>query len=215
MAIKSFRRGSSQGGFDLIELIVAIAIIVLITASLLMNYNRFSSGVVLDNLTSDVALEIRTAQGSALGSRQIAAGGERGYGVHFELATPGGYVQYVDLPDFGVPALGDFLFRVGAGCGSPIGLTGVGDTECVDQRLLMPGYRISNITGVEGVNNFPTTFLDVTFTRPNPDAEIRGDDGAGVAKNFSSATITLIAPKGNTRTIRVTNTGQISILSNP
>lgn len=84
-------------GFTVLELLIAIGIFALISASLIVN---FRAGEKLSNLnfgSQSVAQEIRRMQAMALGAKSVPGYGiPGGYGARFESASNTRYILYAD-----------------------------------------------------------------------------------------------------------------------
>jgi prepilin-type N-terminal cleavage/methylation domain-containing protein len=186
---KATRHGRTKG-FSLIELLVVLAMMSMISGVVLVSNSTFSSRMVIDNLAHSIALTIREAQTYALSVKEDPSGDFPGYGVHFDSMTPTQFVIFADSD-------GDRIYDPGSGCGS-------GSTECLERKILNNGMHILMVSCVPGCTS-PN--LDITFTRPNPDARIR----SGAIDTYAQGIVTLQSSKGFTRTISVWTTGQISV----
>lgn len=200
---------SSSCGFSLIELLVVTGIIVILSSVLLANNSRFGGTITLQNLAYDIALSIRQAQvyGIAV-QRYGAANFGAGYGMHFNTATPATYYFFADalLPENGL-----------YDCPTP-------GSVCELVPSLSPtiqgGYRISDLCvkasgapsescGVQGVQQ-----LHILFKRPEPDALISAGGNScilSLGNCMESARIILESPRGQTISVVVEATGQISV----
>lgn len=200
-------RGPAHRGFSLIEVMISIGIFVTLTGTILVNQNVLSNRLNLDTLAHQVGQWVRDAQISAMSVRRSSTGSfTSGYGLHFELAQPDQFIYFADVNNDGVYT---------------------STTDSIEQTVeLLQGYRITLLCGahsgttalacpatVTGLPGFASTnVLDVSFRRPNPDANIRGQLlGAPASTSYSPARITITSPKGLTRTVVVWVTGQVSI----
>ena len=178
--------------FSLIELLVAVSIFLIISTVILANHSRFNSSVLLGSLAYDVALSIREAQVFGLSVRQFGSNFQVGYGVRF--SSPSSYIFFVDTNankkyDDGVDSIvrtyalsrGHTLLRF-------CGITAAAIEECSDSGT-------------------PITNLDIVFFRPDPDAVISSNE-PGV---YSSGKVIVSSPSGETRTVEIASTGQISV----
>lgn len=183
--------------FSLIELMVVTGIFTVITGVVLANNAQFNSSVLLGNAAYDVALSVRQAQVYGLSTQAFSGQFQLGYGIHIQ--GTGQYLLFADVDpetnrryDAGVDQIVE-LYTLGRGhtvqrfCG----ITANGTEECSDNQAAL-------------------THLDISFLRPNPDATITGS----TPSLFSSARVTLQSRSGETRTISIQSTGQISV-SNP
>lgn len=182
----------TRRGFTLVELLVVLSILTVISSILLANHTRFNSTVLLTSLAYDVALSVREAQVYGVSVRQFSDDFQVGYGVHF--STSNSYAFFADtnanqIYDDGVDSIiRSYSLSRGHAIQSFCGVTSVGVERCSDSET-------------------PITFLDVVFFRPDPDAIMKSNE----AGTYSRAIITVSAPTGDTRTIEVASTGQISV----
>lgn len=189
----------------MIELLVVCAIIIVITGLVLIDNNKFGGDVTLENFAYDVALSLRQTQVYGIAVERFGTNFNTGYGMHFALATPTTYILFADEDNTGIydPAA------------SPSEIV---DTDTIDQGFAITGLCV--IPEVGGTTCEPATEIDILFIRPQPDAYI----SAGVGGNspascieqpgsscYYEAQITLTSPKGDTRTVVVDTTGQISV----
>lgn len=216
---ESQSRTRRQRGFTLIELLVVCAIIVVITALVLIDSNKFGGSVTLENFAYDVALTIRQAQvyGIAVerfGTNCTPAPGSTcfasGYGMNFKLSTPSTYLLFAD--------------EDGTGVYDP----SVSPSEIVDSDSIQQGYAITGLCVIPNTaitaKCQPVNEIDILYIRPEPEAYISsgGNGSPGGSYTMTScyqnahycnyeAQITLTAPKGDQRTVVVDATGQISV----
>jgi type II secretory pathway pseudopilin PulG len=203
----------SSKGFTLVELMVAIGITILILGIVLINYRKFDTGIVLTNLAYDVGLSIRKAQTYGISVRGTQIGGEQvfryPYGIHFEAGTDDNkkvYIIFVDLDEDGV---------YDCNAADP------DNCEKVESLNIQGAYRIKKLCTVDGNTETcsPNAFtdLDITFTRPDPDATIMRVSSGGAATEGSVAKIYLTSNKdvSTCKAIVVRATGQISVPNTP
>lgn len=213
------QRGREKGaprGFTLIELLVVLTIMVIITATLLVQQSRFDSATLLRSSAYSVALSVRQAQvygSSVVGSTTVSqanCGGtyannacfSSAYGIHLNIGSPNSYVLFADLNNDGMYELGE-------------------DTKIF---TLNPSFKISNVCVTVGAINRcwnPTAInnLDILFRRPNPDAcfstELSESAGACAAGTpiYSKACIQLMSHNDATaiRNINISVTGEITV----
>jgi len=191
-------------GFTLIELLTSVAIFSAITTVALFNNSKFNSSVLLTNTAYEVALAIRQAQFYGVNIKQSSNTThtlryQSGYGVRF-VPNAGSFFLFEDVsPDPDNEALPDRVYTNS-------------DVQ-VENFTLRRGATISKVCvdSCDSSNTLGTGEpLDITFLRPNPDAEIRRN-GSGVP--YSSARVCVKAPDGTQRKIIVNTTGQISVVS--
>lgn len=181
-------------GFTLIELLMVLSILTVISTVLLANHTRFNGTVLLTSLAYDVALSIREAQVFGVSVRQFSDDFQVGYGVRF--STTNSYDFFADTNtnqayDDGVDSIiRTYTLSRGHSIQSFCGVTSVGVERCSDSQT-------------------PISHLDVVFFRPDPDAIMTSNE-PGI---YSQGIITVASPAGDTRTITVASTGQISVQS--
>lgn len=197
---------SRSKGFTLIELLVVCAIIVVITALVLVDSNKFGGDVTLENFAYDVALSVRQTQVYGIAVERFGTSNfNTGYGMHFSLTTPNSYILFAD--------------EDGTGIYDP----NASPSEVVDSNTISQGFAITGLCAIPEVGGStcnPVSEIDILFIRPEPDAYISvGTSGnapvscvrqPNAACNYE-AQITLTSPKGDTRTVVVDATGQISV----
>jgi hypothetical protein len=174
---------------------VVSAIFVVLSAVVLANHSRFGNVIVLQNLAHDVALAVREAQVYGIAVKGYASGGETsfeyGYGVHF---APGvGYELFAD-----------------------VNANGIWDAnETVKSTTMGGGYQITSVCAPDGSCSHDR--LDILFKRPEPDAciSINGvtsiDDEGDCTSSISRGSVVVSANSGDTATVVVESTGQISV----
>ena len=186
-----WRRGSR--GFSLIELLVVMAIMVVISSVVLSRYSQFNGVILLRNLAYDVALTIREAQVYGVSGRSL--GGVLGvrYGVYFTASAPNQYILFGDSNN-------NSLYDAG---------------ESIKIYTMRPGYGLQNLCAhrsgdlaLKCANAGDFTSLTIMFRRPDPDAIVKTSVSA---ETYTDAIITVVSATGETRTITVTQTGQIAV----
>lgn len=189
-------------GFTLVELLVVSAIVLLFTALVFFRQARFNSSTILRSLTYSMALSVRQAQVYGTSVRESAAGSNifaQGYGVYIPSVGSAANTYYIfaDIDGDGAYDAGEGLpiYRLGS------------------------GYVLQSVcgVGVGGSTCTSLTSLTAYFRRPNPDGcfasnAAPGACALGASAVYSRAYITLAnTASGDTRSIKVTNTGQISV----
>lgn len=178
--------------FSLIELLVAVSIFLVISTVILANHSRFNSSVLLGSLAYDVALSVREAQVFGLSVRQFSSSFQVGYGLRF--SGNNSYIFFVDTNgnkkyDDGVDSIvRSYALSRGHTILRFCGITAAALEECSDSAT-------------------PITNLDIVFFRPDPDAIISSNE-PGV---YSSGKVVITSPGGDTRTVNIASTGQISV----
>ncbi|MCL9971797.1 MAG: prepilin-type N-terminal cleavage/methylation domain-containing protein [Candidatus Pacebacteria bacterium] len=184
-------------GFSLIELLVVTGIFVVITGVVLANNAQFNSSVLLGNAAYDIALSVRQAQVYGLSTQAFSGQFQVGYGLHF--ASPTEYLLFADLDE-------DNNKRYDAGVDQVVATYALGRGHTIKRFC---GIR-ADLTEECSDNASALTHIDVGFLRPNPDATITGDNPSA----YSIARITIQSTGGQTRTVSIQSTGQISV-TNP
>jgi len=212
----------------MIELLVTVGIFALITSAVLVNYPKFSSKIVLENVAHQVGLSVRQAQSYGLNVRVADSGGDvfPTYGIHFSLngvnetdpSNRRNFVLFADLlPDRNDIINNDKQYEAASDCSVTGG-------ECVEkftiqgvnEIYLLCGELKSNEATIEdwegtGADCSVST-LDIGYTRPDPDATIQGYSELDAEwRTFSDATIVVKSPREDVRQINVWSTGQIAI----
>ena len=182
-------------GFTLIELMAVVAIMTILTAVLLLQQQKFDSSTLLRSLAYSVALSVRQAQVYGTSVRQFDAtanGFSYNYGVYFAQGDANNYYLFADVNNDGIYQ---------------------DPGEKVQQFKIGSGYAIKDFCGVidsshqDCVSGGAINRLTVYFKRPDPDAKFT----TNVGSNYCGAYIVLSGPGTNTRTVKITSTGQIQI----
>jgi len=156
-----------ERGFTILELLVAIALMVLVMAAVFGNYPEFNRRVALDGIANKVALTIREAQVNSVAGRKFGTaepGCYPGYGVHFDTGTPTSYTLFADPPLPCPPnGTGDGNYTPSA---SP--------SETVQTISLKQGYVVTDITVSGGAcASVSSAQLTVLFPKRNTGAMIK------------------------------------------
>lgn len=189
-------------GFTLVELLVVSAIVLLFTALVFFRQARFNSSTILRSLTYSIALSVRQAQVYGTSVRETAAGTgvfAQGYGVYVPSVGSAANTYYIFADSDGDGAYD-------AGEGLPI-------------YKLGSGYAIQSACAVAVGASTCTSVNSLTayFRRPNPDGCFASNAAptacaSGASAVYSRAYITVANTANNdTRSIKVTNTGQIAV----
>ncbi len=210
-------RSLNKKGFTLIELLVSIGIMVLITSTVLISQNKYSSNISLSNLANDISLTIRQAQIYGVSVKELSAGSgdfSSAYGVDFNTTASGSNNAYIFFADRGSSK--DGYYNDAWSC--PIG----GSSECLQKINLTSGNTISRLCIIRKNDNGvcvgnPSVLVDhvdVTFIRPSNAANILYFNNGGQIpgnSNYVGVEITVASATGATRSIVVYTTGQISV----
>lgn len=203
-------------GFTIIELIVVVSIFVIVTGLSIFNYNNFNSSVSTQNLADDIALTVRKAQGYAIGVKGL--GGESfnyGYGVHFTsnksplFYNSGSNMSFILFVDINNNKAYDY--KDDGKCGVP-----EEGNECLEVLAIKSLDEISGVyinVGSTPIDNADS--LNILFKRPNPEPSF-SDTFGDIYNSVSSVKIKVINlndPTNIYKFIRISNTGQISVLN--
>jgi len=193
----------TQRGFTLVETMVALGIFVIVTAIVFVGNGHFNNTIFLTNLAYDLALTVSRAQSYGINVRPFDGATkpfEVGYGVHFKknsIATTNpkesdnfSFVLFADIP-----------------AGNNFNHSYENPAEFLERYLIRRGNSISNLYcgGTELADN---ASIDVTFLRPDPDANFYCNGGLS---NASSVRIEVTSPAGIKKNVTIEATGQISV----
>jgi prepilin-type N-terminal cleavage/methylation domain-containing protein len=180
-------------GFTIAEVLIVLAIIGFLTASVVAQYRDFDSATVLRNLAYEVALSVREAQVMTISTSNLGGGGvfqttgQNSYGVAFN-ANAQTYTIFNDLDNDNLyDAPGELVKLITISQGASI-------TTISEQR--------SNGT-VAAV-----TSASITFDRPHLDTSFRTSSGVATVVDL---TINTTSKRGGSRTITVSKSGRISV----
>ncbi len=192
---------STKDGFTAIELIVVIAIITLISSTVLVSFSGLNQGIALQRGARELALATRRAQNRALAVSQLRIGG-------------------VDVIP---PAVGIFLttgstnFKVFADLADPV--SGLSDkhytssSEDFETATFDRSIQIQALKGYPGGEATPAVNHDtanILFSSPDGTMNITDENGSN-ALIGERLDVVLVAPNGQTKTMIVRITGQIDI----
>ena len=208
-----YRIQNTQRAFTLIELVAVMAIIIIVTSVTLANNSRFGGTVLLQNLAYDMALSIRQAQVYGIAVRGYSANNfSAGYGMHFSTSEAGGSLQYELFADKNR----DGLFTSD--------LDPDIDENVPPTHYIGRGYYISGLSILEPGASTETSVstIDILFKRPEPTACISANSNSAIDSAYlckrippkERARITVTSPRGESKSIVVEATGQISVQSN-
>ncbi len=167
-------------GFTLIESLVVIAIILILTALILPDYNFGEKSLLLAAAAAQINQDLRTIEEMAISAKDfhdfVPQGG---YGIYFNSYTS--YIIFADCS-------GNFAYN-------PSGTFCNGFSELIEQKSLSGDVQFKSAAPV-----FPLT---IVFTPPTPKVAITG--GASEA----SVVLGLKSDSSRTRTIKINNRGLI------
>ena len=101
-------------GFTLIEIMIAVSIIILISAIVLLNYGNSGQQLALQRSANKLAQDLRTAEEMAISAAQT--GGQvpqGGYGIYFSTTNSTQYILFAD-------SNGNGSYDAGEAVGNPI-----------------------------------------------------------------------------------------------
>ena len=217
---------SRQGGFTLIEMLVVLAIIIIVTAIALAGQSGFNRTEALNNVAYDIGLSLRQAESYGVANVINGVGSDVGnnipYGLYFKANKPSSYVFFADV----YPSATDNCPRgLKPDCQpgdheyEAPNVNGNNDLDVQDYAL-NNGFTInafcvtdgSNKSCTTGVGGAPLVELAITFSRPNAQVTIAGNDAGGGNNwktNYTFACIQLYSSNQETRYVSVSSNGQI------
>lgn len=204
-------------GLTLIELMVVISIFLVITTTVIFNYGTFNSNVSLQNLTDDIALSIRKAQGFAIGARAIGDKFTYSYGMHFSVdKNPIGSLSGSNKSFlmFSVLTSDTKKYTDTSNMNDICGNNG--SNQCIELFNITSADMIKKID-IDGITKTQGS-IDIVFTRPNTRAAFCYRASMGSSCDTTASRVDIIISNGQTevgkekiKTISIQNTGQISI----
>jgi type II secretory pathway pseudopilin PulG len=200
-----------NAGLTIVELIVTMGIFVAMSSLILVNHSRYNRGFSLTSLAYDMALSIREAQVRAVGTQQFSDSDgvgrlEIGYGLHFDVTDGTSYLFFADCNSPTDPSV--------CNGNDADGQYKPADDDVIEIFTLAQGNTISGVCVTPGACRAvgpmlnPLRFIDIVFRRPDPDAKITSFP---TSVDRDETQIIISSPQGQTRTILVTKTGQISV----
>ena len=190
-------------GFTLIELLVVVAIIVIVSASILANGRKYGGEIQLQNLAYDMALSIRQAQVYGISVRLSGASYTSGYGI---------YVNAVSSPT---------LYRLYSDSGTVNGQYDSGEDVSPSPYNINGGFKVAEVcvpAGTDSATCAPLNggILNLVFIRPEPNAWINAPCSLTVGNEkcsggAASARIVLSSPRGDIMSIIIYANGEISV----
>jgi len=199
----------------MLELVVSIAIMLGIVAVVLTNQNTYTEGASLKNLANNIGLSLRQAQiyGISVKALPNTEDFTSAYGIDFNLTSgTGNNAMYLFFADRGVQD--GYYNYTGNWTDCPTG----GTSECLQKMTTSTGNIISSLCPIDS-NDSPicsagVTRANITFLRPEMSANIAlfGAGGGQISVSlYRGVEINLASVSGGTRSVRVYNTGQISV----
>lgn len=199
-------------GFTVIELMVTIAIVVLVTGLIMIQYSSFNNSVLLRNQAYMTAFDLREAQSLAVGVKGQGAEFREEYGLYFDMDTQTKYLlfqdnetepnrshypaRYNEGEEIGVPYRIDPRFIIKNLCA-----TNSGSRTCLRDDLDPTTNETVNVN---------VRALAVSFRRPDFEASFHVPDTS--ITNIQSAEIIFGTASGVTeRSVIIYKTGQVSV----
>lgn len=196
----------STAGFSILEVMITAGIIGAITAVVVINYGSFNNTVLLKNQVYEIALDIREAQIYAVSVRGQDNEFREDYGIYFNVDTPQQYIFFQDTDEATVGGQNVAYYDADAG-------EMVGSPQLIDSRFEISRICVNIVSS--SADSCPNTVSDlsVSFRRPDFDAQFASESGSGLGL-IDNARIELVntqGPNTSTRTIVITNVGQVKI----
>ena len=189
---------SLSEGFTIIELMVSIAIMVVILSVILVNYKKFDSGIVMTNLSYDIALSIRTAQTYGVSTKGANGAFDKPYGIHFDTTLPANsYTLFADLNANGV-------------------YDDSSEGSIATKYNLRGAYYIKKVCWLDNVLTPKCSpengnSVDITFKRPDPDAKLKFNSADQIGLSAVEIYLGSNQDAKAEKVITVRPTGQISV----
>lgn len=193
---------SSRKGFTLVELLISVAIISIVTATVLVRHNSFDSTVLLKGAAYEIALSLREAQVKSLSQVRSEVNNQASFNYPYGMSfTPGSkiytafkYASAVptDRPNFS---------------GSP--------AETINTFTLDRTMQVSDVcvygTGLS--DPCAVDRLDISFRRPEYKALFYAvSGGTNYSTTITGAKIKVGSTNGtNVFIVEITSLGQISV----
>jgi type II secretory pathway pseudopilin PulG len=210
-----FNNIQTESGLSMIELIVTVGIFVTITSVVLASYPKFGSRIVLSNVAYQIALSVRQTQTYGLSVKEFGTSSVfPGYGIYFPnpINDNKSFTIFADIN-------GDKKYNLLA-CGA-------NGSECLEKFTIQSSEAVYALCGnlkKDGIPKFNTisdanisncrsiNSLHVSFTRPDPDANITAYmGGTTYNSSYSDSEIVIANPRGDVKTIVIWPTGQIYV----
>lgn len=202
---------------------VVLAIIGVVMTIVMSSQSTFNKTLILKNAAYDIALTLRNAQTYGLGSRAVNAMANTGYGVHFQIDTPGFFTLFADThpapsssschptSDASAPDAqpGDCLYE-------PTTQSQGQKDQKVIEYALGNGIVVSDFCVLNSswscarAQGGGLSSLDIVFARPNPDTFIRANGSSNTEYTFVCLTVSSSQVGGTERYVSVASSGEIT-----
>ena len=186
----------SKRGITIIELIIIIALMAVLTATVVLRKRDFDNTTLLKNTAYELALSVREAQAYGVSVHRDASDIGGRYGMHISLSSPESTVLYADNNENNVYDPGENrkinIFK------KPFSLKNIcvtltsGAEDCADANPTILG-------------------LEILFIRPNPDAHLYVVRVGNVVEAVSKAKVSIGTPENKTVDVNISNIGQVSV----
>ncbi|MDB5254033.1 MAG: hypothetical protein JWL80_99 [Parcubacteria group bacterium] len=189
---------------------VSIGIMLAITATVLLNQNKYTAGASLKNNANDLSLIVRQAQIYGISVKELSSGSGNftsAYGVVFDISGTGSATSYIFFADsFAQNNDYDGNFTC------PIG----GTSECLGKFNLSTNNSINRLCVIlsNGSTDCTLKRFAVSFLRPDTDTIFKMYDSAGLGIVYPGSVgvqVELVSTNGALRYVKIYNTGQISV----
>lgn len=207
-----------SAGFTLVELLVVLAIIVTITSVVLTSQSSFNKTLILANTAYDVALSLRSAATYGLGGHAISML-PTGYGMHFELSTPGSFTLFADT--YPAPSALSVCHPVDDQTTLDAQPGNCSYESAQDATVMV--YTLGNNITIGDFCAFASgswscayaeggglTALDIVFARPDADPFMSVNRAYSTLSPVTNACLTISSPLGGERYVAVSSTGRIT-----
>jgi prepilin-type N-terminal cleavage/methylation domain-containing protein len=203
-------RPANAKGFTFVEIIVVLGIFAILSSVVLFNFKDFSSGIDLQNMSQQIALQVSSMQRKALSGQSsgplnvLGLGGSRwkpAYGLCFTDGLGCGLATGSDGKAF-------VLFADNGNDNEYSDMTS-NSSETID-TIIIPGNDIvSNVCVYEGTECNSKPWIQVIYTRPNVKPEFLAPSSN--SGNIEGAKVTVSSPSGGERDVIIWKSGQVEV----
>jgi len=191
------------------ELLISIVIVSIIFSVILFNQSTYTDGAALASLAEEISLTTSQAQIYSVGVKEFSTGSNvfsTSYGLTFSLLSSGSANAYLYFADRNGNQIYDGIWSCQTG----------GAKECLSRVDISRGNYIESlcVVRISGADLCNVGRVDISFTRPVLEANIKFFDNGGQAfnpANMKGARIKVRSPKGSAKSVTVYSTGQISV----
>lgn len=213
------RKNYKLRGFTMVELVISVAIIMLMSTVILVDYPDSVIKLNLANLNHKMALLIREAQirGSSVDSRNSTVAG---YGVYVDLNNKKIATIFNDFADSSIPVsngiqIGDGLYSSESPLDETSSVISLRSKYTFSKLCVGNGYPFL-CNDDEGITGGPITSLTISFKRPNPKALVYVNNTT--LSTLGGACLEIVSPKypafGHVRSVHIFSSGMITTSSN-